>query len=372
MSSVSAGMSQLVAAILRLCFTGEHNMSSAGLALIGPGGEHHRLWCSLSMVLQDGAAHKSVWHCKGDAGTKICMLCRNLYSEKSGIVDQDGHDMLTCNIVHEGDLDMAVDADILGSVRRLAAQHGNEPAALFAKREQAVGFRHMPHGLLLDERLLGVVRPASQFCHDYMHAIFVNGVFNTIAFAFIECFLSAGMKDVWEILEGYIKLWQWPKRVHDRALPEVFSKKHVAACRKSGQLKCSASEGLSLYPVMAMFTRSVLLPTGACTTGCQAFLALAEVLDQLLAIPLGIVPPRELQRSIASFLDACIAAKWRSLMHPKFHWLVHLPQHLASWGTLPTCWVHERRHKMVKRYAGDIRNTSNYERSVLKEVAFFI
>ena len=55
-------------------------------------------------------------------------------------------------------------------------------------------------------------------------------------------------------------------------------------------------------------------------------------------------------------------------MHPKYHWLVHLHQHLAKFQTLPTCWVHERKHKLVKRYAADIQNTRKYEHSVLSQV----
>ena len=57
-----------------------------------------------------------------------------------------------------------------------------------------------------------------------------------------------------------------------------------------------------------------------------------------------------------------------AFFHPKFHWLVHLPRHLARWGQLPTCWVHERKHRVVKRYASDICNTRAFERSILGEI----
>ena len=55
-------------------------------------------------------------------------------------------------------------------------------------------------------------------------------------------------------------------------------------------------------------------------------------------------------------------------MHPKFHWLVHLPKHLEKFKLLPTCWVHERKHRMVKRYASDVYNTTSYDRTILSEV----
>ena len=46
---------------------------------------------------------------------------------------------------------------------------------------------------------------------------------------------------------------------------------------------------------------------------------------------------------------------------------MHFPHHLARYGCLPTCWVHERKHRVVKRYGEDVRNTKAYERSVLSE-----
>ena len=55
-------------------------------------------------------------------------------------------------------------------------------------------------------------------------------------------------------------------------------------------------------------------------------------------------------------------------MRPKFHWVVHLYQHLQKFQMLPTCWAHERKHKLVKRYANDICRTSTYDHSVLVQV----
>ena len=42
--------------------------------------------------------------------------------------------------------------------------------------------------------------------------------------------------------------------------------------------------------------------------------------------------------------------------------------HLQRWGCLLTCWAHERKHKVVKRYATQINNSRAYEQSVLREV----
>ena len=74
-----------------------------------------------------------------------------------------------------------------------------------------------------------------------------------------------------------------------------------------------------------------------------------------------------MQDDINGTLVLCEAADWRQIMHPKFHWLVHLPQYLQRWGVLLSCFVHERRHRILKRYADNTQNTRTYERTLLSE-----
>ena len=47
--------------------------------------------------------------------------------------------------------------------------------------------------------------------------------------------------------------------------------------------------------------------------------------------------------------------------------MVHLPLHLARFGLLPTCWVTERKHRVAKRYGGDVKNLRRYDRTVIGE-----
>jgi hypothetical protein len=364
-ANLSGGISQAFAVALRLFFGAlTCNLATGGMVLIHSDGSQHRLWCNLGMILQDGGAHKLVWHCKGDAGTKMCMLCRNLVSVKSQVVDEDGSNLLTCSVVFEKDLDFASDEDILGTISRLAAAFGTISKAMFELKQQACGFNHEPHGILSDKDLHGIVLPASQFCHDWMHGLLVNGVFHTVAYL-----LLAGLgPNIYSTLQDYIALWRFPAKVVNSSLKDLFAKKRKDSNNKAGTFKCSASEGLAVYPVLAFFVQAVVQPSGLCLKECKAFLGLADVLDLLQAVPKGLTTPAQLRAAIAAFLQASMDAGWEGHMQPKFHWLVHLPRHLARFGILPTCWVHERKHKVVKRYANDILNTRFYEKSVLGEV----
>ena len=309
---------------------------------------------------------------QGDAGLRMCMLCRNLYSRASGVTEEDGTEMLTCSIVRECELDFATDDEIRGSVRRLAAMKGQVSSEEFKLREKAIGFTHKPRSILNDPSLDAILQPASAYCHDWMHAVLVNGVFNTIVYLLFEALSVAGFKQIWEFVGQYVSEWQWPGVVASaKALAECFEHKRRKSSRKAKAFKASASDGLCLYPVMALFVQRVLLKNGTaskCYPQCVAFLALCDVLDMLLAVPLGVVTPQMLSGATDTFLQACVTSKWSDYMHSKFHWLVHMGRHLEKFRALYTCFVHERKHKVAKRYGNHIQNTRNFEHSVLGEV----
>ena len=104
--------------------------------------------------------------------------------------------------------------------------------------------------------------------------------------------------------------------------------------------------------IIACLVRSVFLRAGTCIPECKAYLCCADVLELLLSVPLGTVTQTDLRVAVDGLLAACLKAGWRQYMHPKFHWTVHLVIEMGRFGMLLCCWVHERKHKIVKRFGG--------------------
>ena len=123
-----------------------------------------------------------------------------------------------------------------------------------------------------------------------------------------------------------------------------------------------------MIPVLAYFISVSVLPSGHCTSACKAFLALCDIVDLLQAVPLGVTTPGRLRSTIRLFMERCEASGWVDRMTPKFHWPIHFPNNLERWGATPSCWVHERKHKLVKRFANDVSNTTSFSLSVMSEV----
>ena len=281
MSTFDAGISQCFAVVLSTFFGAlTTNLATGGMQLDHKDNSHCRLWLKLSMVLQDGGAHKLVFGVKGDSGTRCCILCRNLTSVSSGLVDEDGHELLTCSIIKESDLGFADDEDIKGTPARLAAAKVTMTKDMFKIKEQAVGLNYQPLGLLYNPLSKDYVLPASQYCHDWMHTMFVAGVFNKLIMLVIFELEKSGVKNIWEQLHGYLQLWTWPSRVRDHTtLHEVFDHKHKLAHRKAQIFKASASQCLSIYAVVAFYLQTVIAKANICKKACKAVIVLADIVD---------------------------------------------------------------------------------------------
>ena len=103
-----------------------------------------------------------------------------VFSLASEVVGGDGEELLRCNVKKHSELDLATSADLRYAVRRideLRADPDTDPTE-FEVRQKALGFTWSPYNLLGDASMDPHLDVASQFFHDWMHMIFVGGVFN--------------------------------------------------------------------------------------------------------------------------------------------------------------------------------------------------
>ena len=267
-SQIDDGMSQLTAAILKHIFVTNPCQVQNGIFLKSPAGELHFFAFQMGHILQDGAAHKLMYGCRGDSGTRFCFICLNLVAERAALV-QDGETILTCKLHHTNSLKMATDADVYGTIDRLIAKKDELGAADYKLWQQACGFSYSKHGLLFDPLVRKILKPVSSFTHDWMHMILSNGVFATCMHAWLE---AVGKElDIYKTLFEYMQLWHLPNQQNCK-LELLFIDKKKKANKDSATFKCSASEALSLLPVLAYFIQAVLNPANVCNKESNATL----------------------------------------------------------------------------------------------------
>ena len=362
---VAGGMSQIMGALLKVFFV-SMSMAITGQNLRFISGSVHRLFARFAFFIQDGGAHKVTWHCIGDSGHRFCMLCKNVVSYKSRLADGEGS--LRCSVCTVEELDLASNDEIRRACRMIADHKATHGSHRLEARQTKLGFTWHPYNMLLDPELDDVVKPADQFMHEWMHCIFVQGIWNLLLNLVLESIEKQGVNAYAELL-GYLSRWHWPHRLRMSKLHELFTPSKRKSNREAGQFKCQASMGLSLCHVIAVwFAKCCGQPCLAvCKRALDAYMALADIVDLMMAVNRHLTTAEQLQTACEAFLTCFAAAFSEEGMTPKFHWLLHFPSRCLLHGLLLACFVHERKHRMLKRCANGVRNTVIFERTVLDE-----
>ena len=102
-----------------------------------------------------------------------------------------------------------------------------------------------------------------------------------------------------------------------------------------------------------------------------SYLALAELIDVLQAVRRGRRKATDLAHSITVYVHAHQQAYSNTLWVPKFHYLQHIAGMISHHEVVVGCFVHERKHRVAKKFAENIRGVGeNFEPSILKEVLY--
>ena len=88
-------------------------------------------------------------------------------------------------------------------------------------------------------------------------------------------------------------------------LHDLFQTKRIKFYKENSKFKCTASEAIGLYTLLANLVNTICVPAAAHLDQCHhSFLAMVEVLEMLQATQLGQVQPPRLQQAIEEALDS--------------------------------------------------------------------
>jgi hypothetical protein len=361
---MAGGMSELFRQLLPL-FAAQGRDLSKGLFLHSA--EHQGLlFAEPAIMISDESALKQAWAVKGASGTLCCMLCRNVVKPESElhITDSTGF-LIPLTELDPSRFCCHTNNSIRDAALTLSAAEPNMNKTAFNQLQQTLGLNHCPTGLLWSTENEPTL-PFSSVMFDWMHIYLVSGIFQ------IEMSLLLALLTPLRITHVDLHRWcssfSFPKRLESKsASKNVFEKKPNA-----GDFKCSASDGLSIYGLVRLFLMRQFphAPSNEIKLACSSFYLLCNVLDLLTKISHGEnVPELHLLTAITSHLKAFKLVHGEDPFVPKFHMAIHLPSMMAHHKLLLSCFVHERKHKELKRYGSDTDNTSSsYEKGILKSV----
>jgi len=370
MGELEVGMSQLVKDVLKSVFfntdpfanTGWHHFALAGCTL-----ELHETgaapcvvklyavhWCTIA----DFLALKDVLNHLGHSALKPCPICKNITKADLAVGT-----LLPLHSLDKRRYQARTDQSIGELMEWMGAQHGVLGNTKFKELESRHGYHYNPLSILNDGELM--YKPIKTLMFDWPHVYIIGGIFQYD----MEQFMIKARAETpsnqqaiinYNTLGEHLANWVWPSRWS--SCKDVFSK---------GKLDATASEILSVMPVVRHFFDEIVLKTPSLHVlhpGAVAISSLCDGLEALLcASRLGITSA-ELHERIVDHLGKAQAAFGTEYWKFKHHMPMHLADMYRLFQRLIASFVTERKHRNPKRLAFARRTQSNYEWSILSDL----
>ena len=192
------------------------------------------------------------------------------------------------------------------------------------------GWAYNPLGVMGDLAAFPL-KPVTQTMLCWMHTFLTDGTWNLEMF-FLLIVLRRFI-DIGDFV-AFMSKAVFPKQLGNAAAFHCTAEEIQKMFNTGDHFKCSASEGLSLYPLVAIFLQVFVVPRGVCQAQIASYMAMARVLDLLSLSRFGLVTPEQLAIAIRQHMTLFVAAYDTFGVKPKFHYELHFPELLKRHGTL--------------------------------------
>ena len=328
-------------------------------------GRPRLMFAKLGVLISDEAAIKATLSNKGAAGLVFCAACQNAVDGKSKVGrEADGVQLVSSFETDISKFRQHTPESVRATMQHLLEQKEVLPKGHFEKLETSLGFNYKPSGLLSHPAMGPDV--ISCLMYDFFHIYLVHGIFNVHTGMFLADLHNEGWQS--EAIDKFANEFSWPARLRGGAAKDLLRKR-----KPSDALKCSASEALNFMLVLRIYILLFVMPDCSehLRNSCQAWLSLGRVIDALLQATRKPLQPAQLQEFIRHHLDSAKALYGTEWWLPKCHLALHLPLQLQDHGCILSCFVHERKHKLVKKLANNVLDTSKaFEGAVLEDVVY--
>ena len=362
-TSLDGGMSHYVGAVLeQLFFSKECDISRHGVDLdlsdAGDSSELRTLYADHKATIADALAIEEVLLNTGHNGTKPCPCCRNIIDHRQDYAAIDASGFLQPLTTTDMSLwKPHTDASVRDTLHRVRLVHVEVAAGRVAPshiktKSQVTGYKWSAHHIALNAALN--FKSISALCFDAMHVFCVDGVFHREVRALLDSISEMSTP----LLHAYVQRWRLPAQFKSGS--NVF---------ETGSFQASASEVVTVSAILMHYFKNVA--QGAFPDHpkpISSFLLCCEVLE---AIQLGIrgsPAPTGFHDLVVRHLRAHLEAYGDKYWVFKHHQALHIPTMWVKFGRLLTCWVQERKHKVVKRFIVDSKNPQGYEKKLMAEV----
>ena len=318
----------------------------------------HILW------LSDHEAIRSALGCKGSAGYKPCIKCRNVVA--AGRAGTAAHVDITCVDVsrfvkqRQEHVDDIIDVLSSQGTKKLKEQAevmlGFKLSSLM---ESPLGQRHLSSFFKLDF-----------LQYDAMHHLFSNGIVaEELGLWFAACCITAGVTA--DHMRRYACVaWKPVKGGHAEApRPDMYFVEKL--WKLNADFRGDAQACLHALPLCVAYGEEMLRdPFPALHSQLDSLKALHKVVVCVKACKANAAAARDLLPLQQEHMRLFIAAYSADACRPKMHYQLHLKEQMDLWGRSIDCFVCERKHRQYKAICGSKLTCSqqSFARSALLEL----
>ena len=286
---------------------------------------------------------------KGHSALRPCWCCANVILRKyfTGRMQTNFVDH-TC--IDKQSVVLHTASSFRAILQRLETAGLHAGADALHELEIVHGVRWVRNGLLYSEELR--ITPLNQML-DWCHVYLCGGLADVELGLLMSRLRKSNAPTSYAVLGRYMALWSWPKQYgrHGPSFAVLFNKKSAKANLDSGAFSSSASELLSMIPVLELYFDRVAKGHGVFMVGITSLLLVFHVVDLLQSTRSrhSAVSPEALASAIQAHMVAFYEAYGKDAGKPKHHAAaMHLADHYKRWGRLAPCFTHERFHTLAK------------------------
>ena len=330
------GCSYLARLVLRIFFPTTGDSFDKGILIEGPDGSYviKAIFCGW---LADLKEHKSITEWKGVYGNVGCLKCKNLSTRARGH-HADGTIGLDC-----GDVSKFVDRttsdidDILAELERQKPILAQTP---FKQLETDRGINYVPDGIIFDRSLREIYNPPKHIIVDWQHTFCSDGVANTCIWTTMYFLRQRGFTN--ESVRNFMTSVHMPSK-YGKVDPAWLHDNRL----KGNTLTSFSNIVLHLMPIIFLYLDTYCSADAVLQPVCRYFKKLYMVVGTLASGPEE-APHywRQLRKLLKEFHE--LHESLSEDLKPKLHQMHHVVDGMLWLGKLLSCFVCERKHRVVK------------------------
>ena len=338
-----------------------------------------RITARLHTLLTDGEGHQKTLEWNGPSSLRPSFDFANVFMKDAGMVDPVANYVdITCSDLSlfrrwsDDSWHRNVDSVLAARERH---QRGEITKTVLKNHIKGAGFCVTPEGLLADPDLREKISFLDTCVYDFMHTSFQEGFMSNAMWLMCSSVLRVkyGGDGNGAPLVAYLREFQFPhSRTEGKQLHRVFTDKMMKKHKNRNCILANASIQMSLHQLLECWAIRESSGCGELMQHCAVFCAACEIVAVYMK-----VKHRRMDTVTAKAALLVAIAKWQNLhkllygiryFKPKFFWIWSIAMDLTRSEFVFDMFSVERQHRRVRKQVEPIKNTRQFEGTVLQRV----